>query len=54
MVRIGSFERVHADLQKYEAGYLTSKLRSVEELDNFYKAKVKLRFVGQTADCARF
>lgn len=40
MVRIGSFERVHVDLQKYEAGFLTSKLKSVEELDKFYKTKV--------------
>ena len=38
-VRIGSFDRIHADIQKYELNAQTSQLRTIQELDAFYKSK---------------
>lgn len=38
-VRIGSYERIHPEVQKYELSTLTANLETVEQLDEFYKSK---------------
>jgi hypothetical protein len=41
-VRIGSYERIHPDIQKYESNTLTANISTIEEIDSFYKTKVNI------------
>ncbi len=38
-VRIGSYDKIHADIQKYELNAQTSNLKGIKELDDFYANK---------------
>ena len=39
-LRIGSYEKIHVDIQKYELNSLAANITTTNELEAFYQKKV--------------